>query len=535
MTNEEPELEGDDLVDLTDQASRAGETFFEVLANDVQAVPNRVSHDRLGWDFHLQLPRSNDWRVSFTLDARPREPSCFVQVKATVQSIRSWRVKLSVWERLVKEPRPVFFLVFVFRRDDFTRPVEAFLVHVGEELLGQTLRELRCVDIDKADTLHERKLSFRWSTEDRLADLTGRELRARILAHIGDDLDAYEERKQQLVRTLGYDECPARATFRVSASCDDELYSKLADFAFGVSQTMEVEIVEASDVRFGVERPIPLEFQAEPAILKSHEPDVTGEIIFFGQSRGLRAQLPCGLHVGGPFREFLPEQHRRTRFVFAGGEIVLRREGVQMRVSVTMSIPVDRQALALSEAARIARACRAILDPVGVEVSTEVRGERIPFPRALTVPRQDGVDHLAAILVGAAEVARHVGLDPDMEIEPPEILRQEQFALFAGGKPVVARVEVQAELQGVGREPGVAVFLRRFDLARYRVHAFISVAGPATIDGRTVAVTGTPEVLSYGVTSVGEPPPDLAKLDERAMTVLRQRDLIALETKRLTS
>lgn len=188
-----PDVAGDDLIDLPDQVGEAGETFFGSLANDGGAVANRVSRDRVGWDFHLQLPRAAEWKLTHTLDTRPAEPSCFVQVKSTTRAVSSWRVKLSNWERLAKDPRPVFFIVFKFTPGSLICPREAHLVHVGEDLLWRVLKELRSVGNDEVSTLKGRHMTFAWGEADRLAELTGSALRSAIARHVGDKPAIYEQ------------------------------------------------------------------------------------------------------------------------------------------------------------------------------------------------------------------------------------------------------------------------------------------------------------------------------------------------------
>lgn len=126
--------DGDDLIDPAGRVGEAGESFFQILANSGGGVANKVSRDRLGWDFHLQLQRTSDWRVRHSLDTRPPEASCFVQVKAS----------------------------------------------------------------------SHRSLSFTWTEDDALPELTGRELVKAIQRHVGPDVGDYEVKKAQLVKDLGY-------------------------------------------------------------------------------------------------------------------------------------------------------------------------------------------------------------------------------------------------------------------------------------------------------------------------------------------
>ena len=108
-----------------------GEVKVEEWALQRGITPNRVHHDKKGWDIFLEFPRPDSEAERRTLDIRSPEIACLVQVKATDKRTgKIPRIKVTNWERMAKHALPCFFAVLEYDGEDI--PQRAYLIHVGE-------------------------------------------------------------------------------------------------------------------------------------------------------------------------------------------------------------------------------------------------------------------------------------------------------------------------------------------------------------------------------------------------------------------
>ena len=91
-----------------DDLGQTGEDLFRRLCSQAQLVCNKSERDRAGWDFVVDLPIPIDGAK--TLDQRAA-PACVLQLKSTTNSNPA-RMALSKIERIAKDPRPAFIVVF---------------------------------------------------------------------------------------------------------------------------------------------------------------------------------------------------------------------------------------------------------------------------------------------------------------------------------------------------------------------------------------------------------------------------------------
>ncbi len=93
-----------------------GESTLKLWASQASIIANKSIQDKTGWDYFLEWPVSRDTTngVARPLDKDPFPLTAFVQVKASDKRPGKWPVKLDNWERAVKNPLPVFFLVLEF-------------------------------------------------------------------------------------------------------------------------------------------------------------------------------------------------------------------------------------------------------------------------------------------------------------------------------------------------------------------------------------------------------------------------------------
>lgn len=108
-------------------------------------------------------------------------------------------------------------------------PVSAYLVCVGEALCATALRRLRELGTESNPELHKRYLTVAWSDDDRLLELSGRELARRIHAAVPDQF-AHVAEKMCWFNELGYEDRARRVTVTMPGN-PDATYQHLADVA----------------------------------------------------------------------------------------------------------------------------------------------------------------------------------------------------------------------------------------------------------------------------------------------------------------
>jgi hypothetical protein len=90
---------------ISTNIGKLGEYTLATWASQVDMGCNPSTDDRKGWDFILEFDNQKPEKF---LDKKPASYSSFIQVKTTSTSKTSIPVKLSNWERMVKNPLPSF-------------------------------------------------------------------------------------------------------------------------------------------------------------------------------------------------------------------------------------------------------------------------------------------------------------------------------------------------------------------------------------------------------------------------------------------
>jgi hypothetical protein len=227
-----------------------GETCFSFWCAQANLTANPSRIDSWGWDFYVEFPQENHENIS--LDMRPSPIKCKVQVKATSKEDKKVQIKISNLEKLVKSPEPVFFCFIEF--DEENKAQSAYLVHLGEELIGKTLKRIRELEYKnnkkKGDVkLHEHKIDVRYHLPDyKLDSLDGIEISRKIKEYIPDGIDSYIENKRILRDKVGFENGYGQITITV----DKDNRKKLIDAAVGIKSEITVSSFEHCTSRFNI-------------------------------------------------------------------------------------------------------------------------------------------------------------------------------------------------------------------------------------------------------------------------------------------
>ncbi len=298
---------------------KLGEATLESWAAQVGIVSNRANEDKAGWDFLLQFPLPKHTEKLTALDDIPFDVSCLCQVKAT-DSAKSVPVKLSNWQRMVKNPLAAFFLVLDFRTKN--EPQRAFLIHVGEQQISKLLSRLRATPNSQSDKLNKMSINLTWTEDDRLEALNGEALRATILKHVGKDPGRYSTNKICLVNSVGF-ESSSKYQIRVKVFPRQGAAASalMADFAIGKLSELPATLVTVDEMRFGIPKPkIPDLPKVVLLSVPALHPVARMDIEFSSGSR--TAQFEADYFASQSMFPFLEKEYQRHRLVADEFEII---------------------------------------------------------------------------------------------------------------------------------------------------------------------------------------------------------------------
>lgn len=227
-----------------------GESRFQEICADAGLICNKSTWDRTGWDYIVEFG-FEEATSARPLDSRSTPLSSHVQVKTLLAHNDRVKISLSAAERLAKEVKPAFVYVFKVVGTEIT---DAFLIHIIDDPLASILKRLRREHASRnAAQINKKDISFGASVVGARIEPTGKALRGAIQAACGPRLDAYATRKMSQLNQLGFEPFPYKGTlrFRQLRGLD-----KLVDVFLGLERNIEIDRLEAFEVRFGI--PLPL-------------------------------------------------------------------------------------------------------------------------------------------------------------------------------------------------------------------------------------------------------------------------------------
>lgn len=271
MSHSTPSITSEELGNL-------GELKLGELCSQASMVSNPAKRDVHGFDNLLQVRIDHEAAAH---DLVPAPIRAFVQVKTTQQRSGSIGIRLTNWQHMIADPDPWFVLVCEVSREREVSDV--FLVHINEHWMEKALRQLRKYSAKKK-RLGSSTMAITYGREDRLARVHGEVLRARVLDAIGDDPDAYRDRKKHFYVTCGYSAESHLVTVRFPEKPMREHHVEWTEVALGLRSDLAVEHVRVTEERFG---DAIVKVDAPASILKMHaHPTQTAQLQLFNAKLG---------------------------------------------------------------------------------------------------------------------------------------------------------------------------------------------------------------------------------------------------------
>jgi len=156
----------------SDELGAVGEQEFGRLCAQAKLVCNKSERDRTGWDFIVEFPMvAPGPRLS--LDQRATT-AAHVQLKTTATT-SPISLRLSAAERLAKDVRPAFIVVFQMSADG--RSLGGHLIHLLGAPLARVLKRLRTAHASQHFDVNRATISFDYRKHGRPFALTAAGLR----------------------------------------------------------------------------------------------------------------------------------------------------------------------------------------------------------------------------------------------------------------------------------------------------------------------------------------------------------------------
>ena len=193
--------------ELDPKIGTLGERTFSSWCAAAQLTSNgSLEEDRTGWDFQVEFPYI---KTDLPKDMQPSPIECKVQVKSTQRKDRGLSIKASVLKRMIDYSYPAFLLFLEYSEDvEDKEPVveNAFLVHVGAEIIEKTLKAIRENDTSESPkALHKLKVYISYGEQHQLVMPFSMGFKEAVLTHVSDaDVKKYQDLKQKVVEKIGY-------------------------------------------------------------------------------------------------------------------------------------------------------------------------------------------------------------------------------------------------------------------------------------------------------------------------------------------
>lgn len=322
---------------------RLGEAYFLKLCNEVGLKANKSGdNDSTGWDYVVELPdETNKLSVLNTLEKDFSKTICKVQIKSSDGRPGKHNIRLSSMKRFSNEVTPAFFVFFEFNKKN--EPEKMFIVHMGLELIGKTLKRLREKDIKNEKNIHQKTLSVIYGPTEETAPISGLALKNEIKKHIGTNTHVYVQQKINIINSVGFDGGRISVSFKASG---EEKIESMVNSLLGYKTYTDVENMTVSEIRFGLAKELSKQSEARIFLGPSSSPEVVS-LVSLGENDNEIARIKATVFSPGMILPAIPDKFKKVRFKSKHAEVVMNVHTYE--ANMKLNIPIDRDAIELFE------------------------------------------------------------------------------------------------------------------------------------------------------------------------------------------
>jgi hypothetical protein len=402
------------------------ESQLENWAHQVGITPNKVSHDKEGWDYFLQFPFETNISAP-TLDQRSSRIECLIQVKGTDTDKRRESISLSNWERLVRSPLPSFFLVINYASQN--QPSEAHLIHVNKRWIESVLHKLRKLRPEEAKKLYSKTLDLTWMKIEKLDSFDGEGLKKAILSYVNVGMAEYCKEKLEIQKNAG-NPIPSLLEITSVFNSEEEYWNSLIDFAIGLKKELPTsKMILKEDIRFGI--PASVREETEGLISITRQPLIECNITFKNGLNTLVSSFPAELY--SPYWFFngqeIPKIYFKERAVFEIGNVIIRSFNHEASVNLNFAQAKPRKSIA--DHANLWQVILIISELSGITVEITSKDNLLLGSGKLNSPLESNLLdrsllEIAHIVDNAYFVARNFNFPIGKEVHLSQIMKQEK-------------------------------------------------------------------------------------------------------------
>lgn len=297
--------------DNSDALGAIAEDLVKVMARRAKLIASSLAPDRTGKDLILEEQLATPNGTSFDTRSGPR--ICVLQVKATQAAKPKVGVKLSVAERLAKEPNAAAIVVLRLNAD--LECAEAYLIHVHGKRLDAVLKRLRRETKRGTIDLHKQEMSFTVTQAERFK-WSPDGLHEAFVRLFPASVEQYVASKAGLLATTGY----AAERYLVNFKVDGDL-DELAEGFVGLKK-LPVSSFEVLERRFAIDLPSPPEqFGATARVEFTPQPSEVGTLVLTDADSGDQLEIACEVVV--PPAQLMPHGEVRVLFRWSMGGVFM--------------------------------------------------------------------------------------------------------------------------------------------------------------------------------------------------------------------
>ena len=279
---------------------KLSELLFEHLCAASGVVANRVSDDQNGWDLIVEFPQQPTTRPP---DTNRPAVTCLVQIKSSVKTNASYRLKLSNALRFARHPLPCFIVKIEFRSDGKT-PSGWHLQHFWHDQIKKTLKTAREEHSNGHDDLNKTILTFKLDESEKVAS----EALIGLIQTVVNSIPNYATAKSDYAEKIGYESGAGAGRFSLRG---EDAVVTLVDAMTGFNDGVEVENFSFTPSRFGIPERAPLEVSTAAKLTITTKPIAVTDVILFSPDRQEQLSLPAEIYT--PALPDLPKNLLRMR------------------------------------------------------------------------------------------------------------------------------------------------------------------------------------------------------------------------------
>ncbi len=277
---------------------RLGESTLSLWCSEKNITATFPSEDRHGWDLLLEFPKEIH-NIS-SGDQHPPAIECKIQVKSTDKLTRTWPIKLSNLEMMVKSPLPSFILFLHFGKSNSVK--NAYLVHIDKDISSKTLERLRKLSVlERKHDFHNHTMTISYGNKHELDTLDGSGLKKKIESYI-INYSNYASKKEKQNNEAGYNSTNSHG-FTLELT-EKEHKEELINLFLGETKEAKNFKMSIFNNRFGIKE-VTENFEFGTCRLSLPEPykkEETSEISIIPKDKKSNTEaIPCTVIFPPPF------------------------------------------------------------------------------------------------------------------------------------------------------------------------------------------------------------------------------------------